>query len=123
MSTTVRHSTSSPDALKMIAPRAADVAADPSCPGGDDPGPADDGEERENHQHLPADVGPYAAGKGDWQRLAVRAEMAGDPAYDHPLQDRLHHDADQLQIIVGLLDIDQQTERDEHVPDIADLAR
>ena len=56
-----------------LAPRAGDVAADPAHPGGDDPGPADDGDERDHQQDLPADEGQHAAVEGERQLLAVRS--------------------------------------------------
>ena len=95
--TIVRHSTSSPVALKTISRRvpvmlrqiqriqAVVTQAQPMMV------------MNETYSRMPADEAPRAAVEGDRQRLAVRAEIGWRSTQHHPGQNRLKRNADELQ--------------------------
>ncbi|GCC44087.1 hypothetical protein chiPu_0028194, partial [Chiloscyllium punctatum] len=83
----------------------------------------DDGDARDHHQHVPADIDRGAAVERDREILAARAEAAEDPAHDHPAQEALQQQREQRHdVAVGGSGIGQKAEHDEDVPDVERLA-
>ena len=78
--TMVRHNTSRPLALKTISRRVPEMLRQiQRIQAVVNPGPADDRDDRDHQQNLPADEGQDAAVEGERQRLPVRTEIADEP--------------------------------------------
>src|SRR5262249_41993094 len=103
--------------------RAADVAAEPSHEELRHPGPADDRDERQEHQQAPADIAPESTGERELHRAVLRSHLVAQPAEDDVVEHGAQRQRDEERGLMELPGQAEQGETDEDVPDIAGLTR